>query len=45
MSSAELVNQFNNIYDAVESYASSSAYADFLAHTAHATALGLYLLC
>ena len=35
MSSTELVNQFNNIYDAVESYASSSAYADFLAHTAH----------
>lgn len=34
MSSTELVNQFNNIYDAVESYASSSAYADFLAHTA-----------
>ena len=35
MSNAELVNQFNNIYDAVESYSSSSAYADFLAHTAH----------
>ena len=35
MSNTELVNQFNNIYDAVESYASSSAYADFLAHTAH----------
>lgn len=34
MSNTELVNQFNNIYDAVESYASSSAYADFLAHTA-----------